>query len=132
MVREPQAGRGDSGKPTAERRRYARSGIQLRAVLSIDCTVYPIARLLDIGCGGCRFALPEVIADGTPCRLRLLMSPQGDEPALTLDGRIQQRPGGVLAVEFTAIAPAERQRLQQLIRYHASGMDIKTPPSSLI
>jgi hypothetical protein len=106
-----------------ERRRFTRIGTHLRAVLNIGHTVYPIGKLLDIGIGGCRFAAPEPIADGTACRLRLLLDPQGDEPAISLDGQVRQRGQGEVAVEFTAVTPANLHHLQQLIRYNAADVD---------
>lgn len=110
---------------TENKRRFTRIPFKVSAQIIIDGSVHSTAELRNLGIGGCFLPIGEGLREGTPCLVVILLTENGGDVNLQIEGVVARcQPEGV-AIQFTQIDPDNLFHLKNIIRYNT------TDPESL-
>ena len=106
-----------------EKRRFSRIPFQVKAEITVDREVYPVAKINNLGIGGGFFPLVKGLAPDSPCQVKIFLNGASSELSIRVAGRILRSSAGAVAIQFTAIDPDSLFHLQNIIRFNASDPD---------
>lgn len=107
-----------------ERRRYGRVPVKYRVLVQFASDNDSKGTLLDLSLGGCRISSKEGAAVGSSLEVRIYQD-EAQTPIRVERAEVRWARDGEFGVEFTKVAPGERERIRVLFKSLAEG-----PPSA--
>ena len=107
-----------------ERRRYSRISFKVKAEMAVGDAVYDVDEIVNLSMGGCLLPVKAILAQGTPCRIKIFLGGTDSEVSLRIDGEVRRAEGAGVAVRFTRIDRESLMHLQNIIRYNYPDADV--------
>jgi len=101
-----------------EKRRFSRIPFAVHATMTVGQKVIEAQSLLNLGIGGCLFALHDVLAPGTDATLRVEIGEPANPVAIHIQARVVRCQDGAAALRFVAIDPDGLFHLKNILRYN--------------
>lgn len=100
------------------KRRFTRIPFKVKAQIIIDGSLHSTAELSNLGIGGCFLPAGEDLNVGTHCLIVILLSENGSDVNLQVEGVVVRCEADGVAIRFKQIDPDSLFHLKNIIRYN--------------